>query len=203
MRSIKFPIRFKFELDKLIASISFFADNKLDDLSKLKVCKLLYFADKHHLVKYGRPILGDTYFHLDNGPVPSNSLNIMNEVIASDTVYLKSGEVSNEEKFEEYLFVRKPIFSKHPIFCSRKQHHFECLSESELEALRVTMEKYGKKSPSALIELTHEEAAWKKSASNSEIDYRLFFEDDVTADPRAKEYMEAMQENVEVMFGLE
>ena len=203
MHSILFPIRFKFDLDKLIASIAFFADHKLDDLSKLKVCKLLYFADKNHLIKYGRPIVGDVYYHLDNGPVPSNSLNIMNEVIASDPVYLKSGDVSNEERFNEYLSVRKAIFSKHPFFSSKKHHNFECLSKSEMESLKTTMEKYGKKSPSELIELTHEEVAWKKSPPNSEIDYRLFFEGDPAADPTAREYMEAMQENVEVMLGLE
>ena len=203
MRSIQFPIRFKFELDKLIASISFFADKKLYDLSKLKVCKLLYYADKHHLIKYGRPIIGDVYYHLDNGPVPSNSLNIMNEVIAADPVYLKSGDVSNEERFNEYLHVRRPLFSKHPLFSVKKQHDFECLSASELEALEMTMNKYGGKSPSALINLTHEEIAWKNSPPNSEIDYRLFFEGESSADPRAREYMEAMQENVEVMLGLE
>lgn len=203
MHSIMTPIRFKFDLDKLIASISFFADKRLDDLSKLKVCKLLYFADKYHLVKYGRPIIGDVYFHLDNGPVPSNSLNIMNEVITADTVYLKSGEVSNKERFDEYLSAKKSFFSKHPIFASNKNHSFDCLSESEIEALANTMEKYGKKSPSALVDLTHEEASWKDSSSNSEIDYRLFFKDTPDADPRAKEYMEAMQENVEVMMGLE
>ena len=201
MRSILFPIRFKFNLDKLIASIAFFADYKLNDLSKLKVCKLLYFADKNHLIKYGRPILGDVYVHMDNGPVPSTSLNIMNEVIAVDPVYLKSGDVSNEERFNVYLSVKKS--SKYPIFSSKKQHDFACLSQSELEALETTMKKYGKKSSSALINLTHEEVAWKESSSNSEIDYRLFFEGESAADPRAREYMEAMQENVEVMLGLE
>lgn len=203
MRSIKLPIRFKFDLDKLIASIVFFADNKLEDLSKLKVCKLLYYADKYHLIKHGRPIIGDVYFHLDNGPVPSNSLNIMNEVISADTVYLKSGDVSNEEKFGKYLSVKKSLFSKHPVFYSKKQPNFDCLSESELEALKRTMEQYGRKSPSALIDLTHEEVAWKNSTCNTEIDYRLFFEGEPGADPRAREYMEAMQENIEVMLGLE
>ena len=70
MRSIKLPIRFKFDLDKLIASISFFADNKLEDLSKLKACKLLYYADKYHLVKHVRPIgwrmMPDSYCHMIN-----------------------------------------------------------------------------------------------------------------------------------------
>lgn len=202
MRSIKLPIRFKFDLDKLIACIAFFADQKLHDLSKLKVCKLLYFADKYHLVKYGRPIVGDVYFRLDNGPVPSNSLNIMNEFIEHEKVYLNSADVSNEEKFEEFIGLKKSLFLKHPVFVNKKPHDFECLSESEMDVLSGMMKKYGTKSPSALIELTHEDVAWKNTLPNTEIDYRLFFENNSDADPVAKEYMEAMQENIEVMMGL-
>lgn len=203
MRSIKLPIRFKFDLDKLIASIAFFADKKLGDLSKLKVCKLLYYADKYHLIRYGRPIIGDVYFRLDNGPVPSNSLNIMNEVISADEIYLNSGDVSNKEKFNECLISKKTFLSKYPIFHLKKQCNIECLSESEIESLNSTMDKYGSKSPSTLVDLTHKEAPWKKSPCNAEIDYRLFFEDEPEADPIALEYMEAMQENVEIMLELE
>lgn len=202
MCSIHLPIRFQFDLDKLIASISFFANKKVNDLSKLKICKLLFFADKYHLLRYGRPILGDVYYHLDKGPVPSMSLDIMDEVSSKDKISLEDTNVSNGEKFEEYLTVRKPFLSKYPVFCEKKEHPLDCLSESELEALAATIERYGKMSPGSLIDLTHKEFAWKESPSNSPIDYRLFFEGSQDADPRAKEYMEAMQENIEIAMAL-
>src|SRR5258705_13384540 len=65
-------IRFSFDQDKLTAVLTFFA-SRVDDLDALKSAKLLYFADKRHLLRYGRPILGDNYFGMDHGPVPERA----------------------------------------------------------------------------------------------------------------------------------
>ncbi len=203
MKSVKPAVRFKFDLDKLIASIGYFASEKIPDLSKLKVCKLLYYADKEHLIKYGRPIIGDIYYHLDNGPIPSKSLDIMNEVINRDEVYLKSGEISNQEKFTQFLKVHKSPLSRHPTFQLKREPDFGCLSESEMEALTAILEKYGSLKPGELIERTHQEAPWRQSPSNSEIDYRLFFIDEPEAKPEALAYMESIQEDWEIVLGLE
>ena len=203
MKSIKPPIRFKFDLDKLIASIGYFASRKIQDLSKLKVCKLLYYADKEHLIQYGRPIIGDIYYHLDNGPVPSKSLDIMNEVISRDKVYLNSGEISNQEKFTQFLKVHKQPLSRHPTFQLKNGLDYGCFSESELEVLKSVLEKYGSLKAGQLIDRTHQEAPWRHSSPNSEIDYRLFFIDEPEAKPEALAYMESMQESLEIVLGLE
>ena len=50
----------------------------LNNADKLKLVKLLYFADKYHLLKYGRQISGDSYFALPYGPIPSGALDILN-----------------------------------------------------------------------------------------------------------------------------
>ena len=78
---MKRRIEFKFNVKKLINALAFFA-GEITDLDKLKAAKLLYFADKHHLVRYGRPILGDCYCALDAGPIPSRSLDIMKRIIS-------------------------------------------------------------------------------------------------------------------------
>ena len=62
-------------------ALAFFSQRGVTDLTKLKAAKLLFFADKLHLNRYGRPILGDCYFCLDHGPVPSFSLNEMNDAL--------------------------------------------------------------------------------------------------------------------------
>ena len=41
------------------------------------ISKMLYFADKLHLSKYGRLISGDNYVAMAHGPVPSAVYNIM------------------------------------------------------------------------------------------------------------------------------
>ena len=168
--SAKPPIRFKFDVEKLVASLCFFASNT-KGLDKLKAAKLLYFADKYHLLKYGRPILGDTYFHLDYGPVPSVSLDIMNEAIAP---YRLDIPQENLKLLKDYLKVDPD--KKHPVFEVKKQPDLDVLSESEVEALQETIKVYGGYTGPKLIDLTHREASWRKTGKNEQIDYRLFFE---------------------------
>jgi len=65
-REIRSPIRFKFSLDKLATCIAMLAQAELNEFTKLKIIKLLYFIDKDHLLKYGKPVLGDIYYHWDH-----------------------------------------------------------------------------------------------------------------------------------------
>src|SRR4030042_4954455 len=53
---------------------------KLQHADKLKLVKLLFFADKYHLLKYARQISGDNYHALPAGPIPSGALDILNFV---------------------------------------------------------------------------------------------------------------------------
>ncbi len=54
-----------------------FAINKLGGRADFhKVFKILYFADREHLAKYGKPITNDKYFAMSNGPVPSLAYDI-------------------------------------------------------------------------------------------------------------------------------
>ena len=189
------PIRFKFDVEKLVASLYFFASKTKID--KLKAAKLLYYADKYHLTRYGKPILGDVYFRLDYGPVPSLSLDIINEAISP---YKLNIPQENLELLKTYLKIEKD--KAHPTLEVKKQHDLDVLSESEIEALQETVKQYGKCSGPELIRLTHREPAWKKTEKNREIDYRLFFEGDKNASPEALEYLESLREDMDLIFSL-
>jgi uncharacterized phage-associated protein len=191
---MKPPIRFKFDENKFIACVSMFAQEDLKALDKLKVCKLLFYADKYHLTKFGLPIIRDTYYHLDNGPIPSRALDIMNEVICKDDIYLRAKE-SSKARFLKYLKPKKETGHKYPTFQSVEAPDVDSLSASEQEAVRETVKRYGHYSPSQLVKLTHKEAAWKDTEKSSEIDYALFFKGDPEALEAAKEYLESMRED--------
>ncbi len=203
MKSIKTPIRFKFEIDKFIACVAMFAEQRLDGLDKLKVCKLLYYADKCHLLRYGNPIIGDVYYHMDAGPVPSKSLDIMNEIVCGDRPYLAPGDISCKTRFQEFIDTKKGIFfHKYPTFDLIKKPDYGVLSDSEREAIQETIKKYGTLSATQLIRSTHNDTAWIKTEKTEEIDYRLFFENDPDAKQEALEYMESLQEDMVLSFGL-
>lgn len=195
---IKPSIRFKFDPEKFVACLTFFA-SKTKGVDKLKAAKLLYYVDKYHLVRYGRPILGDVYYRLDYGPVPSMALDIMNEAI--NPYPLRKIPQTNLELFGKYLRVDRRG-KRHPAFELEAQPDMEVFSESEKEALEETVKEYGRYSGPQLIDLTHGEATWKKTKQNGVIDYRLFFEGAKDVSPEALEYLESLQENLELVFSL-
>jgi uncharacterized phage-associated protein len=193
----KLPVRFKFNPEKFVACLAFFASNS-KSVDKLKAAKLLYYADKYHLIRYGKPILGDVYYHWDYGPVPFKSLAIMNEAI--DSYNLPNISQENLELLRKHL--RIDLEKKHPTFELKGRLDLEILSDAEQEALQETAKSYGKYTGSQLIDLTHREAPWLKTQPNEEIDYRLFFESAKGASPEALEYLESLREHTELMFAL-
>jgi Protein of unknown function (DUF4065) len=69
-------LRFRFNAAKFVNAVAYLAQ-ACPNSTKMTVCKRLYYADKEHLVKYGRPILGDHYYRLEHGPVPTHGLDML------------------------------------------------------------------------------------------------------------------------------
>src|SRR5256885_411869 len=49
------------------------------EINKMKALKLLFFADRYHLRKYGRPVSNCEYFAMARGPVGSQAKNVAEE----------------------------------------------------------------------------------------------------------------------------
>jgi uncharacterized phage-associated protein len=173
-------IRFRFDAEKLVQALAYFAERGIDDLDKMKAAKLLFYADKYHLLRYGRPVIGDTYACMEYGPVPSTSLNVMNDVLASDPHF----PPIEKKLFDRYLAVERPKSSPYPVFRARHSADRDVFSESDLEALEHAVASFGQLTAWELSELSHGEPAWRianqsrPSGSSVSIDYRLFFENE-------------------------
>ncbi len=184
-------IRFQFNLEKLVHALAFFSERRVSDLTKLKAAKLFYFADKEHLLKYGRPILGDVYFCLPYGPIPSLALNEMTDAIARPEV--PDADVC---AFKPVVSVHKPLFGGYPVFRSRGQFDREVFSESELDVLEHVVQRYGRFTSGQLVNLTHREPTWtipnegRSPEGRSPIPYELFF---VGASAEAQQVLEVLQ----------
>ncbi len=74
------PITFQFSERKAAQAAAFlvkrFAGGVID---RLALIKLLYYAEREFLGRYGRPIFGDRYYSLDHGPIVSRILDLIRE----------------------------------------------------------------------------------------------------------------------------
>jgi len=188
-------IKFEFNLDKLIHAIAFFSRKGIDDLTKLKVAKMLYFADKKHLLEFGRPIIGDVYFCMEFGPVPSFALNEMNEAISRSEV--EFNDSSDYSKMSLVLKVKRPLFGGHPHFEARHDFDRTVFVPTELSVLDYVAGEYGRRSAAQLVALTHNEPTWRianegrSPNGRTSIPYELFFED---GPPESRKHLARLKE---------
>ncbi len=180
-------VRFRFDEEKGKAAIAYLAWHNLPELSKGKICKLIFLADKHHLVRFGRPVTGDRICAMKDGPVPSNILNILNAFLndPNDPALAPLGETVWVDKV--YL---------HPHFHAAEFTLGEYLSESDLESLNAIMKSFGDWSFSRLRAITHEMTAYKNAwedehrvANNPTMSFEEMFDDDDEALAGAYEEM--------------
>jgi uncharacterized phage-associated protein len=182
-------IRFSFDQDKLTAVLTFFA-LRVSDLDALKSAKLLYFADKRHLLRYGRPILGDNYFGMDHGPVPERAYDQIKSALNR-----KHSVVPPH--LAQYLVV--DMSSKYPRLKAKCAPDMDMLSDSDVEVLEEILAEYGHLSGWTLRELTHKEPEVRESderlkntqSKSVPIPFARFF--DATRDEKILASVEATQ----------
>ena len=150
-------VRFSYDFEKALAAIVYIASSGIEDLTKYKICKLLFLADKYHLVRYGRPITGDRICAMEYGPVPSQTLNILNDAIT------ESHQDPRADLLTEKLHIDRVYHNPH---LSSQLAGFdleEHLSSSDLSALQYTVHQHGRKSFEELKAVTHEMFAYRKA----------------------------------------
>jgi len=135
---------------KVITILNYLAYN-IPYMTKLKIVKLLYFADKEHIIRYGRYLTNDRYVKMKNGPAPTRILNFINS--PHDYLYTKS-----ERSYLDNFISFKD--SNYRTITSKNEPDFKMLSGSEIEVLDYILEHYGSKTAGELVELSHKEKSW-------------------------------------------
>ena len=149
-------IKFTFNRNRTTEAILYIAQN-IPVATFLSINKLLYFADKTSLERYARSITGDTYFAMQNGPVPSNTYDLMKESPPA-------GEFGFRIENDHHLIPLRPA-------------NLDELSESDVECLDMIIELYGNVPVWKLIEDSHDEA-WKEAWEHREnLSHPIQFED--------------------------
>ena len=181
-------VSFEFDPDKTVAATFYIVSKKLPELTMAKLFKLLYFSDKDHLVRYGRPITGDCYVAMKDGPVPSNLYDLFKEIRNRPSSHggklLAASIASDASTFEYPRLI--PTGTLDPMQ----------LSVSDISSLDRIVEEYGRMTFLRLRTITHDTPAWENAwesrppeATSNKMSFEDFFEDDANAIVGAKEEM--------------
>jgi uncharacterized phage-associated protein len=138
---------FHFAYKKAAQALNFFAIQHGGDIDKVHALKLVFFADRYHLRKYGRPITNDQYWAMRLGPVPSGVKDLFELDSASP----------EERHYAEKYFERG---DKHHSIRSLMPVDERVLSASDLEALHFVSKTF--QAGFGIVEKTHLYPEWKK-----------------------------------------
>ena len=149
-------VQFTFDFEKAVAAMVYVASKMPSNLDKYKMCKLIFLADKYHLVSFSRSITGDHFCAMEYGPVPSNVLALLDGFLEG------KGEDEHVARMREYLEADTNFKYPHFYVC-KPGFDFELdLSVSDRHAIDEIVSRHGNKTFDELKGLTHEMPAYKE-----------------------------------------
>lgn len=140
-------------IEKVSDVISFFA-SATTQLYKVKLMKLLWYADVIFFGRHGKSMTGLVYKHMPLGALP----------IAFDEIIYNPKVTVVEELINDEIAYR--ICPKYP-----KANYN--LTEDELSVLQIVVEKFKTYRTKEIVEYMHEEKAYKMTKSGEVIPYSL------------------------------
>jgi antitoxin SocA-like protein len=139
--------------------------------------KAAFFADKYHIVNFGRPIAGDVYRAAWFGPLPQVVYGLLRHEPMEILALGNSGPLP---------FKVDDTFCVYP----EREPNLERLSESDVEALTHGLHEVAGKSFDDLVKETHRDPAYRKARSGT-MDYRDFIPD---SDPQKRKKIAYLEE---------
>jgi uncharacterized phage-associated protein len=144
-------LNFTFDQETAISALLYVVRN-VPKPTYHKVAKIMYFADVMHLERFGRTIFGAEYRAYEFGPVPHQWYG-----------FWKAAEKKPEtHAFKDFFTVSR---SKYPLLEAIAEPDLDQLSQSDLECLKASIEKWGNESFGKTTSVSHDtawETAWAK-----------------------------------------
>jgi hypothetical protein len=109
-----------FDIKKAIAAAAYLIERAGGSEDMFVLVKKIYYADRSALIKWGKPITGDSFASLDKGPIVSGIYNLLKD----------KGEVADQIQWNDVI-CRK----EHYRIFLRKEADKGVLSEREVEVL--------------------------------------------------------------------
>jgi len=187
------PIRFRPNTGKILEGLVLVA-NELPGVDVFHICKIFYFADKKHLNMYGRPIFGDQYFALKQGPVPSTAYDMVERdeknLYGDLLVQLSEGLSFYKAETDDYLRLK-----------AKRSPDMEVFSESDVEYLKDSIARYGNMDFDTLWNLAHAEpaytAVYKEGQKRAPMEYEMILN---PQNPHYDEILNDLRENAKIIL---
>ncbi len=177
-----------FDQKKALEVLVWIATRK-KNADQFSVSKICYFADKWHLNRHGRPIIGDEYRAMEYGPVPSCVYNL----IKKETNFIKPDIYEDLERSIRVDPISTPNARRKKIIALREPE-LDYLSGSDIHFLKESLNFCKGKGFAELSRISHDKA-WKNN-----IDDKMNYEDMVKDDnPHRQEILEEIRENAKFL----
>ena len=125
----------------------------------IRIFKILYFADREHLLKYGRTITGDVYIAMRQGPVPSIIYDIFKVLRDGPNPFSQAPLLDNYFKVSDKYFVE-----------ALRDYDLDFLSQTDINELNEAISKYAQIDSARLSEISHG-SAWKNTYADSPMSF--------------------------------
>jgi len=152
-------IEFRVDKEKVVEALVFIAE-RMGTVGRFHAAKALYFADLEHLRRYGRPVTGDRYIAMENGPVPSFAYDVL------------KGSVSPADRDLVVGALVEAAGWRHPMYRAGRSHDADVFSSSDIECLEEAVEHCRGKSFGDISDETHDHEGWKRALENGPMDFR-------------------------------
>lgn len=128
----------------------------------IKLFKILYFAQRRHLVEYGRVIFDDTFQARRYGPVSG--------FIRKGLKLIETGQVLPEDFKTFGHGIHITDGDKHQIISTAESSDLNEMSKSEIDCLNFYISKFRDMKSEDVSELSHEDKAWQVAFNRAKKD---------------------------------
>ncbi len=186
-------LTFNFDFPATKAALLYLASKELPDFDKYRASKLLFLADREHLLRFGRTITGDAYNALPYGPTPDATLDLLNGLEA----VVHQGKLPMSDQVAELVTALELTNLHYPTYHAKVEPDLNAMSKSDMRVLDQVVEDHGRKTFSELKTLTH----GMKAYTNVWLDdgprkkFPMAFEDFFAEAPDKAEYLKELQED--------
>lgn len=150
-------------------------------MSYMKLIKLLYLIDREALLRWGRPVTGDTYVSMDKGPVLSGVLDLVTEGSAPGRESFWARYISEPQGYEVALKEDCPS---------------DELSRAEEKLIEEVFQRYGQVDRWSLVEFVHELPEWKDPKGSA---IPISYADILKAGGRSEKEIGAIESELEAL----